>query len=63
MYLHDVADTEVSFTKDDMHLGRHAEYEKKLIESTLKKNQRGRSSLITSSQRKNSKLAVNLEDT
>ncbi|VDN05674.1 unnamed protein product [Thelazia callipaeda] len=46
MYLHDVADTEVSFTKDDMHLGRHAEYEKRLIESTLKeKSQRGQTTL------------------
>lgn len=45
MYLHDVADTEVSFTRDDMHLGRHAEYEKRLIESTFKeKRQRGRTS-------------------
>lgn len=47
MYLHDVADTEVSFTKDDMHLGRHAEYEKRLIESTLReKSQRGRTSFM-----------------
>ncbi|VDK47627.1 unnamed protein product [Anisakis simplex] len=38
MYLHDVADNEVSFTKDDMHLGKHAEYEKKLIETTLLKD-------------------------
>lgn len=38
MYLHSVADSEVSFTKDDMHLGRHTEYEKKLIEATLLKD-------------------------
>jgi hypothetical protein len=35
MYLHDVADMEVSFTKDDMHLGRHAEYERRLAEQLL----------------------------
>lgn len=35
MYLHDVADMEVSFTKDDMHLGRHNEYERKLAEQLL----------------------------
>uniref|UniRef100_A0A915PV78 RRM domain-containing protein n=1 Tax=Setaria digitata TaxID=48799 RepID=A0A915PV78_9BILA len=56
MYLHDVADTEVSFTKDDMHLGRHAEYEKRLIESTLReKSQRGRASFITNTGGKPSK--------
>ncbi|KAM3726407.1 CCR4-NOT transcription complex subunit [Dirofilaria immitis] len=56
MYLHDVADTEVSFTKDDMHLGRHAEYEKRLIESTLReKSQRGRASVMTNTSGKPSK--------
>ncbi|OZC09901.1 hypothetical protein X798_03007 [Onchocerca flexuosa] len=56
MYLHDVADTEVSFTKDDMHLGRHAEYEKRLIESTLReKSQRGRALIMTNTSEKPSK--------
>uniref|UniRef100_A0AAF5PGX5 CCR4-NOT transcription complex subunit 4 n=1 Tax=Wuchereria bancrofti TaxID=6293 RepID=A0AAF5PGX5_WUCBA len=56
MYLHDVADTEVSFTKDDMHLGRHAEYEKRLIESTLReKSQGGRTSFMTHTGGKTSK--------
>ncbi|VDM37788.1 unnamed protein product [Toxocara canis] len=56
MYLHDVADNEVSFTKDDMHLGRHAEYEKKLIETTLLKDkaQRERVYLIANNRRKHS---------
>lgn len=35
MYLHDVADEEISFTKEDMHAGRHSEYEKKLLETVL----------------------------
>uniref|UniRef100_A0A915DJB2 CCR4-NOT transcription complex subunit 4 n=1 Tax=Ditylenchus dipsaci TaxID=166011 RepID=A0A915DJB2_9BILA len=30
MYLHEVADDELSFTKEDMHLGKHTECEKKL---------------------------------
>ncbi|KAL3982063.1 RING/Ubox like zinc-binding domain family protein [Acanthocheilonema viteae] len=56
MYLHDVADTEVSFTKDDMHLGRHAEYEKRLIESTLReKSQCGRTAFMTNTGGKTSK--------
>lgn len=56
MYLHDVADNEVSFTKDDMHLGRHAEYEKKLIEMTLLKDKgfRGRAFPVSGSRRKHS---------
>ncbi|CDM63497.1 CCR4-NOT transcription complex subunit 4 [Caenorhabditis elegans] len=33
MYLHENAEAEISFTKDDMHLGKHTEYEKRLIES------------------------------
>ncbi|CAB3409830.1 unnamed protein product [Caenorhabditis bovis] len=35
MYLHENADPEISFTKDDMHAGKHTEYEKKLIETVL----------------------------
>uniref|UniRef100_A0A914UM28 Uncharacterized protein n=1 Tax=Plectus sambesii TaxID=2011161 RepID=A0A914UM28_9BILA len=35
MYLHEVADMEVSFTKDDMHQGRHADYERRLAEQVL----------------------------
>jgi hypothetical protein len=32
MYLHEVAPPELSFTKEDMHQGKHTEYEKKLLE-------------------------------
>ncbi|KAI1717742.1 RING/Ubox like zinc-binding domain-containing protein [Ditylenchus destructor] len=32
MYLHEVADEELSFTKDDMHQGKHTECERKLHE-------------------------------
>jgi hypothetical protein len=35
MYLHEQAEMEVSFTKDDMHQGRHTEYERKLAEQVL----------------------------
>ncbi|VDN17966.1 unnamed protein product [Gongylonema pulchrum] len=62
MYLHDVADTEVSFTKDDMHLGRHAEYEKRLIESTLKeKSPHGRTSILSDTGRKSSSKSKSQE--
>ncbi|CAJ0574815.1 unnamed protein product, partial [Mesorhabditis spiculigera] len=36
MYLHDVADCDISFTKEDMHQGKHTEYERRLIEQTLR---------------------------
>lgn len=29
MYLHEIADSEISFTKEDMHQGKHTEYEKR----------------------------------
>lgn len=32
MYLHEVAEDEISFTKDDMHQGKHTEYERRLHE-------------------------------
>lgn len=32
MFLHEVADPELSFTKEDMGHGKHAEYERKLHE-------------------------------
>ncbi|CAD5225764.1 unnamed protein product [Bursaphelenchus xylophilus] len=32
MYLHEIADDEISFTKEDMHAGKHTEYERKLHE-------------------------------
>lgn len=35
MYLHDVADEDASFTKEDMQQGKHTEYERRLIEQTL----------------------------
>ncbi|PIO52488.1 hypothetical protein TELCIR_26206, partial [Teladorsagia circumcincta] len=28
MYLHEIADSDISFTKEDMHMGKHAEYER-----------------------------------
>lgn len=33
MYLHDLGDQEASFTKEEMHQGKHQEYEKKLVQS------------------------------
>lgn len=36
MYLHDMADADISFTKEDMHAGKHAEYEKRLMDTLLK---------------------------
>ncbi|XP_023019993.2 CCR4-NOT transcription complex subunit 4 isoform X1 [Leptinotarsa decemlineata] len=35
MYLHDFGDPEASFTKEQMHAGKHQEYEKKLHESLV----------------------------
>lgn len=35
MYLHDVADDELSFTKEDMHQGKHTECERRLHEQML----------------------------
>lgn len=32
MYLHEVAPPELSFTKEDMHQGKHTEYERRLLE-------------------------------
>ncbi|GMS95595.1 hypothetical protein PENTCL1PPCAC_17770 [Pristionchus entomophagus] len=36
MYLHDMADADISFTKEDMHAGKHADYEKRLMDTLLK---------------------------
>ncbi|KAI4488633.1 hypothetical protein M0802_011449 [Mischocyttarus mexicanus] len=33
MYLHDLGDQEASFTKEEMHQGKHQEYERKLVQS------------------------------
>lgn len=35
MYLHDIADPEASFTKEEMQVGKHTEYEKRLIQHYL----------------------------
>lgn len=35
MYLHDVAEEEISFTKEDMHQGKHTEYERRLYEQMM----------------------------
>ncbi|KAK0398190.1 hypothetical protein QR680_002466 [Steinernema hermaphroditum] len=32
MYLHEIADLDISFTKEDMHAGKHAECEKRLLD-------------------------------
>lgn len=37
MYLHDIAEAEASFTKEQMQAGKHVEYEKKLMDSYLAK--------------------------
>ncbi|GMT24378.1 hypothetical protein PFISCL1PPCAC_15675 [Pristionchus fissidentatus] len=36
MYLHEMADADISFTKEDMHAGKHADYEKRLMDTLLK---------------------------
>jgi CCR4-NOT transcription complex subunit 4 len=38
MYLHDFGDPEASFTKEQMHAGKHQEYEKKLHEALLQRS-------------------------
>ena len=35
MYLHEMADPEASFTKEEMQVGKHTEYEKRLIQYYL----------------------------
>jgi CCR4-NOT transcription complex subunit 4 len=35
MYLHEIADGELSFTRDDMHQGKHTEYERKLHQTII----------------------------
>lgn len=35
MYLHDLGDPEASFTKEEMHLGKHQEYEKRLHDQLI----------------------------
>jgi len=39
MYLHHYGDSEASFTKEDMQMGKHQEYEKKLIEEFVVQSQ------------------------
>lgn len=39
MYLHEMGDPEASFTKEQMHAGKHQEYERKLHEQLLAKTQ------------------------
>ncbi|KAE9555027.1 hypothetical protein FO519_001773 [Halicephalobus sp. NKZ332] len=38
MYLHEVAPPELSFTKEDMHAGKHTEYERRLLEKVMQQN-------------------------
>ncbi|CAD6190749.1 unnamed protein product [Caenorhabditis auriculariae] len=35
MYLHEIAEPEISFTKEDMHAGKHTDCEKRLIDAML----------------------------
>jgi CCR4-NOT transcription complex subunit 4 len=39
MYLHKIAEPEASFTKEDMHAGKHTEYERKLHEQLAARTQ------------------------
>ncbi|KAI6202185.1 hypothetical protein M3Y96_00921700 [Aphelenchoides besseyi] len=39
MYLHEVADEEISFTKEDMHAGKHNDFERKLQEQLTSRMQ------------------------
>lgn len=39
MYLHEVAEDEISFTKDDMHQGKHTDYERRLHEQMANSSQ------------------------
>ncbi|CAO4374772.1 unnamed protein product [Caenorhabditis nigoni] len=47
MYLHENAEPEISFTKEDMHLGKHTEYEKRLIDALSSKAPPPQSSLAS----------------
>uniref|UniRef100_A0A1I7XD35 RING-type domain-containing protein n=1 Tax=Heterorhabditis bacteriophora TaxID=37862 RepID=A0A1I7XD35_HETBA len=51
MYLHEIAESDISFTKDDMHMGKHAEYERRLIDMVLNKS-------ISHSQDKRTQLVI-----
>lgn len=46
MYLHEVAPTELSFTKEDMHQGKHTEYERRMIEKLSRKTPEGKNKVI-----------------
>lgn len=41
MYLHELGDSEASFTKEEMHQGKHQEYEKRLHEALIAQMQAG----------------------
>ncbi|KAI6226469.1 hypothetical protein M3Y99_01285700 [Aphelenchoides fujianensis] len=47
MYLHDVAEEEISFTKEDMHAGKHNDYERRLLEQLAARTQGSKSKAIT----------------
>ena len=59
MYLHEVAPPELSFTKEDMHQGKHTEYEKKLLD---KMQQQQELMASTAAQRDEATAAVGLEE-
>ena len=33
MYLHELAEQDISFTKEDMHAGKHTDYERRLLDA------------------------------
>ncbi|KYB26978.1 uncharacterized protein Cnot4 isoform X1 [Tribolium castaneum] len=47
MYLHDFGDPEASFTKEQMHAGKHQEYEKKLHEALLQRTNNNNTNVTT----------------
>lgn len=49
MYLHELGDSEASFTKEEMHQGKHQEYEKRLHDSLIAQMQQQSQTVISSS--------------
>lgn len=58
MYLHDFGDPEASFTKEQMHAGKHQEYEKKLHESLLMRTANASSTSTTSDSKQSVPIAT-----
>lgn len=49
MYLHELGDSEASFTKEEMHQGKHQEYEKRLHDSLIAQMQQQSQQTVASS--------------